>query len=140
MILHHWHHSHNLLGLLVAIVLFGLVVAIAVEQGTKPLALALLAAFVLIMLTGCAALRPAAVVTEFDHVSHATQHFGPSPTNYGYNAVSAGLRWRPVQGMTVDLLEGVVLEGQDGSEDCHGGLWGPREVFEGRIQYEVPLR
>lgn len=76
-----------------------------------------------LFLTGCANVRPLA---EYQHQSHATQHFGSNRTNYGYDVVSAGIRWRPHEKVTVDLLEGYSMQ----------EFQGRREVFTGRVQVE----
>lgn len=76
-----------------------------------------------VLATGCANLAPLA---EYQHLSHVTQHFGHNRTNYGYDLVSAGVRWRPAPGVTVDLLEGYALQGMHGRD----------EVFSGRVTVE----
>lgn len=76
------------------------------------------------LLFGCTTVRP---LVEVSHTSHATQHFGSNRTNYGWNVYSVGVRWRPVRGVTVDLLEGYSPEKLDGRH----------EVFQGRVQWEV---
>lgn len=73
--------------------------------------------------TACTQLRPLA---EYQHLSHATQHFGDNRTNYGYDLASVGVRWRPTEAVTVDLLEGYSLQ------EMHGR----REVFSGRVTVE----
>jgi hypothetical protein len=69
------------------------------------------------------AVRP---LTEIQHISHTTQHFGSNRTNYGWNVASFGVRWRPTEGVVVDLLEGYSLEEMNGRH----------EVFTGRITVE----
>lgn len=78
---------------------------------------------VIYLLVGCSTVRP---LVEYQHQSHATQHFGENRTNYGYDVFSGGIRWRPVDGVTVDLLEGYSLQ----------NFQGRREVFTGRVQVE----
>ena|ERR1700757_3752321 len=97
-------------------------------------------------LSGCSTLRtlePNAIPIELNHVSHMTQHepFNAHPTNYGYDALSIGAKWRPLKNLSISISEGVVLERQapDGERE-YGALYGPREVFNGRIAYEIPLK
>jgi hypothetical protein len=77
------------------------------------------------------------------HVSHSTQHFGANPTNYGYDALSIGAKWRPLKNLSRSVSEGVILESRchtaDGERE-YGALYGPREVFTGKIAYEIPLK
>lgn len=100
---------------------------------------AIIGSLILLFTSGCA---HTSVLVEADHVSHISQHepFTNNPTNYGYDAVSVGLRFRPAKGLTVDLLDGRVLEGYYAGSNSYGALVGPREVFTGRITYEWPLR
>ena len=79
---------------------------------------------------------------EADHVSHASQHapFTREPTDYGYESLNAGLRWRPVQGLTVDALEGAVLNRHYCDTNSYGAMVGPREVFTARVTYEIQVR
>lgn len=85
--------------------------------------LLLAVAAVLPLAYGCANVRPLA---EVQHTSHATQHFGSDRTNYGWNVISGGIRWRPHPGVTVDLLEGYSYEEMNGRH----------EVFTGRMTVE----
>lgn len=78
---------------------------------------------VIYLLSGCSTVRPLA---EYQHISHATQHFGSNPTNYGWDVASFGIRWRPAEGVTVDLLEGYSFEEMNGRH----------EVFTGRVTVE----
>jgi hypothetical protein len=107
-------------------------------------------ALCVLCVSGCTVLRtiePDALPIEVTHVSHLTQHFGSEPTNYGYNAVSLGARWK-VGPVNVTLSEGYVLDSRQTwtfadtgrQQELHSGLIGPREVFTGRITYEVPLK
>lgn len=84
---------------------------------------AVVLALLFFLLAGCSTVRPLA---EFQHISHATQHFGSNPTNYGWDVASGGIRWRPVEGVTVDLLEGYSFEEMNGRH----------EVFTGRVTVE----
>lgn len=103
-----------------------------------------------LLLTGCTVMRtiePSSLPIEVTHVSHLTQHFGRDPTNYGYDAVSVGAKWR-VSNLSLTVSEGVVLEPRQtwtfsdtGQQvELHSGLVGPREVFTGRITYDIPLK
>lgn len=76
-----------------------------------------------LFLASCSTMRPLA---EFSHISHATQHFGPNATNYGWNVASMGIRIRPIDGVCIDILEGYSLEEMNGRH----------EVFTGRMTVE----
>lgn len=77
--------------------------------------------------SGCATYYSA----EIDHTSHAAQHIGEHPTNYGYTALSMTANWENDKGF-FRVSEGIVLEPcityYNGYQQC-GGLSGPREVF-----------
>lgn len=81
--------------------------------------------------SGCQTVHP---LVEVAHVSHARQHVNKDISfcapKCGYNAYSAGIRWRPTSGLTVDLLEGYTKE----------QLHGQKEVFTGRITWEIGAR
>lgn len=77
---------------------------------------------VLLGLTGCQTLTP---IAEASHTSHATQHVGPNRTNYGWNTVGLGVRFKR-GGLTVDMVESYSVEPVDGMH----------EVFQGRLVYE----
>jgi hypothetical protein len=90
-----------------------------------------------IAFSGCAALEPD-VSLDAVHVSHASQHFGPNPTNYGYDSAQLALHWR-VKRFELTVADGVVLEPCHpvaGNPEC-GALVGPREVFEARASYFI---
>ena len=97
-------------------------------------------------LTACAELKPVSVPIEVEHVSHASQHFGSDPTNYGYDAVSIGLKWRPLPYATVVVSEGYVIEGKcthirTGAPTSYGALVGNTpEVTTARFTFEIPIR
>lgn len=86
-------------------------------------------------LSGCSALRPHSVLIEADHVSHISQHFGPNPTNYGFDSINVGLKWTPTKHTYFEILEGAVLEKKDG--EAYGALAGPREVFTAKAGIEI---
>jgi hypothetical protein len=92
---------------------------------------------------GCTELRPVSVPIEVTHVSHLTQHFESGKQDYGYNAASIGLKWKLDPHLELVLSEGVVLDKEhyygDNTKAC-GSLGGPREVFTGRVTYEIPLK
>lgn len=99
-----------------------------------------------VLLTGCSTLHtlePNSLPVELTHISHLTQHFGASPTHYGYNALSIGAKWVPVRNLSISVSEGVILDSRyrtaDGERE-YGALYGPREVFTGKIAYEIPLK
>lgn len=83
-----------------------------------------------IVVANAADLRPAAISFELAHTSHVSQHFGPDPTNYGYNAALLTARWE-YQRIHLEVSEGAVLD-QCVEHSC-GGLWGPRELFTARV-------
>lgn len=91
----------------------------------------------LLALAGCATLEPNAIRVELDHTSHASQHFGPNPTNYGFDAVAVDAHWQR-KGLFLDLSEGYVVERKE--YGACGALWGPHEVFQGRVGYEFRLK
>ncbi len=70
-------------------------------------------------LSGCSSVRP---LTEYQHISHAGDGLGGP----GYDIVSFGVRWRPMKGVTVDLMEGYTPYGLDRQ----------KEVFTGRVTAE----
>lgn len=103
----------------------------------------LLAFLMTCTLAGCGTLHtlePSTLPIELVHVSHLTQHapFTSDPHSYGYNAVMAGARWNLPAHFSVTLEEGLNVQRQH-SDYC-GSLRGPRELFTGRITYEVPLK
>jgi len=100
------------------------------------------------LLAGCSTLRtlePNSLPIEIDHVSHLTQHqpFTDHPTAYGYEAFSIGAKWRPTPNFSISVSEGAILDhgyyGPTGKRE-YGALLGPREVFTGRLVYEIPLK
>lgn len=91
-------------------------------------------------LTGCA-LEPNAVRFEAEHVSHISQHFGPNPTEYGFDAVSIVAHWQ-YSHVYLDVSDGInvspALKGVVGP--VYGALGGPRETFQARAGYEIALK
>lgn len=79
--------------------------------------------------TGCSVLKPISIPVEISHTSHVTQHFGSDRTNFGWNTVSAGLRWQ-VAGVNIQMMEGYSLEPVDHRH----------EVFQATARFEIPLR
>lgn len=71
------------------------------------------------LLCGCSTVRP---LSEYQHVSHASDGLGGP----GFDTLSLGIRWRPVEGVQVDLLEGYSPNGLDGQQ----------EIFTGRVTVE----
>lgn len=102
------------------------------------------AIFAVLLLQGCAALEPNTIGIEGDHVSHISQHFGPHPTNYGYDAIALTAHWQ-IAGTRayVELSEGYNLHNNyqmvNGAESC-GALWGPHEVTTLRLGYTFRLK
>lgn len=74
---------------------------------------------VVYMLVGCSTVRP---LSEYQHVSHASDGLGGP----GFDTLSLGIRWRPYDGVQVDLLEGYSPNGLDGQ----------KEIFTGRVTVE----
>jgi hypothetical protein len=79
--------------------------------------------FFLLLLAGCSTVN---VLTEYQHISHASQHVGSNRTSYGYDMISIGVRWKPTQAVTIDLLEGYNFQRMHGRD----------EVFTGRMTVE----
>lgn len=75
------------------------------------------------------------------HVSHATQHV-IDHTDFGYNEVAIAAKWRPTDHLTIEASEGVNVNRSwpNPYGRQYGSLVGPREVFEVRAGYEIPLR
>ena len=96
------------------------------------------AALLCLLLSGCA-LLPNEVRPELEHMSHASQHFGSDPTNYGANMVNLVLAWTPGP-VRVELAEGYDFSPHWPYTASFGEIIGPREEFSGRISYvfEVP--
>jgi hypothetical protein len=94
--------------------------------------------FVVLCITGCAAIAPERVNLEAQHTSHASQHFGPDQTNYGYEAIGADVRWQYGRA-ALDLFEGATLGtcGEYAGRYSCDGLYGPRETFNARIDYAI---
>ncbi len=103
-----------------------------------------------VCLSGCSVMHtvePNSLPIEVTHVSHISQHFGNDTSNYGYNSVSLGAKWQ-VNHLSIMVSEGIVLDSAEtytyvdtGKQfQMRGGLLGPRDVFTGRITYEIPLK
>lgn len=75
--------------------------------------------FVVVSCVGCSTVRP---LSEYQHVSHASDGLGGP----GFDTLSLGIRWRPYDGVQVDLLEGYSPNGLDGQ----------KEIFTGRVTVE----
>lgn len=87
------------------------------------------------MIAGAFDLRPTAVDAEFDHISHASQHFGVDQTNYGAEIAALVARWQLGPRVSVSLSEGFTFgpRWQSAGDFGYGAILGPREVFQGRI-------
>lgn len=99
------------------------------------------AACALPILAGCASLTPDSVSIFTQHISHATQHepFTTEPTNYGSDIAGIAVAYTPLSRLHLSLSEGATIEPCDrvlNQREC-GGMWGPREVFQATISYEV---
>lgn len=90
-----------------------------------------LLAWIYITLCGCAALVPDKLITAVDHTSHAEQHFGEHPTNYGYDVLEVGARWEHGNAF-VEVTDGRTL-GCETLDHMH-------EVFNARIGYSINLK
>jgi hypothetical protein len=100
-------------------------------------------AAIMALLQGCAAL-PSAAVVELGHTSHITQHepfqSAATATNYGINVASVGLKWQPTAHLSAVVEDGLSLDRHYPQDHSYGALMGPREVFNARLSYEIPLR
>ncbi len=100
-------------------------VLIATAQSLDaPVSVELTVVLAILLLCGCQTVRP---IAELSHTSRLTQHFGANRGNDGYNTASVGIRWRPMRGATVDVLEGY------SPEDTASGR---HEIFNARVQIE----
>jgi len=92
-------------------------------------------AAILALLCSCATVAPDAVRVEVTHISSVSQHLASPPTNYGVDAIPGiELHWQRGSGF-MDLSEGYNMQGRNG-----GSLYGPSEVFIGRIGYEWRIK
>ncbi len=82
-----------------------------------------------ISLSGCAAMYPDTFGPEVMHISHASQHFGDHPTNYGYELAGGALKWHRGN-FNLSLGE---------YYNADHDLDGYRETFVGRASYDIPL-
>lgn len=99
-----------------------------------------------LLASGCAAL-PNSISPEFEHLSHATQHFGDNRTDYGSNIANLTAEWDVGKHFYVTLAEGVNLNKQwtqlnanSPSYHGYGETVGPREQFTGRIGYKFIVK
>jgi hypothetical protein len=101
--------------------------------------LAVLAA-IAVAIQGCA-LMPDALEPEVIHVSHATQHI-VDHTDFGYNEIALAAKWAPNDHLRIEISEGVNVNKYWPSPygPQYGSFVGPREVFDARIGYEIPLK
>lgn len=94
-------------------------------------------------LSGCA-LAPRQIAVYGEHVSHTTQHFTDTRTDYGYNTVNVGAEWRRASGTGpfLDIAEGynVGPAWHYAGYETHGALIGPRETFSARAGWVFSLR
>lgn len=91
-----------------------------------------------VALTGCQTLEPNTITPFLEHDSHASQHFGPHPTNYGYNEVGVQAHWDLPSKFYVEMAEGYNFAPKNG-QLC-AGLCGPREVFSARVGYVFKVK
>lgn len=85
--------------------------------------------------SGCAVM-PNSVSPEFEHISHATQHFGANHTNYGANIANITAEWDVGRHVYVTLAEGIDLDRHYRDINSYGNIVGPREEFTARIGYK----
>lgn len=79
----------------------------------------------------CQLLIPNTIRTEMAHESHVSQHFGPTPTNYGENLTGVVLHWdTPAHGY-VEI-----------GESYRTGGWapGPKETTTIRVGVQWQLK
>jgi len=74
---------------------------------------------------GCA-LAPSRASLEIEHTSHILQHFGPHPTNYGFQSVGLAAHWRLSRRVYLDLSDGIAF----GS--CSRGFGDRSDLFQAR--------
>lgn len=99
-----------------------------------------LIAIAALSLTGCC-LVPNTVSPVVEHVSHASQHFGPNRTNDGYNQLALVARWRVYKGAFLEMSEGVNLGRKCANGKAYDGLSGnEREVFTARVGYTFEVK
>ena len=96
--------------------------------------LGVVAGVALALLGGCSIIEPERVNLELQHTSHISQHFGNDRTDYGYNAAGIDLRWQ-YKRVGVDMFEGAIINscGSYYGDPYCGGMYGPREVFNARV-------
>jgi hypothetical protein len=75
-------------------------------------------------LTACATVKP---IIEYQHQSHISQHVGRDKQSEGINSLSAGIRWTPYPGATVDILDGYSIE----------AVHNRHELFTGRVTFVI---
>jgi hypothetical protein len=101
-----------------------------------------------ILHAGCAhsfdfmTLAPDTIGPEFEHMSHASQHFGSDQSNYGSEIASIVAHWNMPRGFYLELAEGADLDPR-WTAPHHSGcgeLQGPREEFSGRIGYRFRIK
>jgi hypothetical protein len=99
-----------------------------------------LALLIPLTLSACAVM-PDTVRTEFEHISHATQHrpFTDTPTKYGANMANLVLHWDLPKRFTVELAEGIDLDRHYRDTNSCGEIMGPREEFTARIGYSFKV-
>jgi len=57
-------------------------------------------------LSGCAVM-PNDISPEIVHMSHAVQHFGATPTNFGVNIAQLTARWNLPHNVHIEMSEGL---------------------------------
>jgi hypothetical protein len=86
------------------------------------------------------ALVPNTLAPEFEHISHASQHFGSNTTTYGANLASLVAHWDVSKRVYIELGEGFSLDKKYADGTACGEITGPREQFTGRIGYRFTLK
>jgi uncharacterized protein YceK len=103
-------------------------------------------AAVTVALSGCATIVPNYVAPEFEHMSHAAQHWPITnqPTRYGANMANLVLHWDAGRSdrshLAVELAEGIDLDKRYPNVPSCGEIMGPREEFTARIRYQFQLK
>lgn len=125
-LLHHFAIAHH--GPFVVLVVLGFVfgILVAAENGRQLAGLVLLVVVVVLMLAGCASVT---VPVGVEHVSHIGQHFVDTGPQRGYDQVYLGLSVHG-GGWSLTATDGYSWDQLDGRH----------EVFDARLQYDIPTK
>lgn len=89
-------------------------------------------------LQGCC-LAPDSIRPEFEHMSHASQHFGPHQENVGSDIANVVAHWDLRPRLYFEIAEGVDID-QHHDGGYSGEIIGPREEFSARVGYVFKLK